>query len=459
MEKVFIILCDTLRAKSLPHYGNERNTIPKLSHLIEKDFVVYNRAYAPAPWTIPSHLSLFTGLYPTEVMESKTSYHLNENFITLSDLFKDSGFKTVALSTNGLISRKFGFDKGFNEFFQMWLPDPEEEDMLLDLDADNDFERALKLFRMIIAKNNKRNLFKSIKQKMYKRFRNNIFKDATISTDETMKLLKKNIAENRNQKTFYFINLMQTHEKHNPPASTRNIFVKNNNKYENYYRKKTYQDHYVIEPFSDGLLNYLKLLYEEEILYLDLVIADFIQSLKANNLYDESTIVITSDHGQQFGEHGHFTRTFSIYEPVIKIPFFIKWPGRLENISKNKDELVMLQDLYSTFLNLLNHWKPCPDSSFDLHSSNKRLWIISQLPDMSHDIKGCVKKRQSFSIKEVGLEEDSLTAYVFEDGTKIIENGSKITCYNLNNDIDEIKPFPISNEDRDKAKRIRDALI
>ncbi len=119
----------------------------------------------------------------------------------------------------------------------------------------------------------------------------------------------------------------------------------------------------------------------------------------------------------------------------------------------------MLQDLYSTFLNLLNHWKPCPDSSFDLNSSNKRSWIISQLPDMSHDVKGCVKKRQSFSIKEVGLEEDSLTAYVFNDGMKVIENGSRISCYNLTTDFDETKPFSISDKDRDKVKKIKNSLI
>jgi len=79
-EKVIIILCDTLRAKSLPHYGNKRNTIPNLIHTIDKDFVVYNDAYAPAPWTPPSHLSLFTGLYPSQAMKTQTSYKLDSYF-------------------------------------------------------------------------------------------------------------------------------------------------------------------------------------------------------------------------------------------------------------------------------------------------------------------------------------------------------------------------------------------
>ena len=458
-EKVIFILCDTLRAKSLPYYGNKRNTIPNLLSIIDKDFIVYERAYSPAPWTIPSHLSLFTGLYPIQVMESKISFRLNENFKTMSGLFKDSGYNTVAYITNGFISKQFGYDRGFDQFFQMWLPDPKEDDILLDLNADNDFERILKLSKLIITESDKKRVFKGIRQKIYKKFRNDIFKDSTLSTKKSIELLKKDIAKKKNHKSFYFLNLMQTHEKRNPPVCTRNIFVKDNTEFEKKYRDKTYRSHYAVEGFSDELLRYLELLYDEEVLYLDIIISDLMQFLKDESLYDKSAIIITSDHGEQFGEHGHYAHSFSVYESVIRIPLYIKWPGRSENSCMVKNKMVMLHDLYSTFLNLLDHWYPCPDSSVDLNSFEKRSWVISQLPDMSYDIKGCVKKRQSFSIKELGLEEDSLTAYVFEDGTKIIENGSKITCYNLNNDIDEIKPFSVSNEHRDKAKRIRDSLI
>ncbi len=459
MKRVVIILCDTLRAKSLPHYGNKRNTLPKLLPIIDKEFTVYNRTYAPAPWTVPSHLSLFTGLYPEQVMEAKTSFFLNESFKTLSELFKDSGYRTAGFSSNELVSKKFGFDRGFERFFQMWLPDPEEDDVLLDLKAKNDFERLMKLSRMIIKEDDKNKLFKGVRQKMYKKFRSNIFKDAALATRKSFKLLMNDIAGNNDQKSFYFLNLMQMHEKHNPPADTRNVFVKDNRKYENYYRDKKFIDHYAVERFSDDLLRYLELLYDEEILYLDQLISGFIQYLKENNLYDETTIVITSDHGEQFGEHGHYTRTFSVYEPVIRIPLYIKWAGKSDNNSKIKNEMVMLQDLYSTFSNRLNHWRPCPDSSIDLNSSNKRSWIVSQFPDMSHDIMACKQERQSFSVKELGLEEDSLTAFVLDDGTKIIENGSKILCYKLGNDPDEDQPHSISDEQRALIKEIKDISI
>ena len=210
-------------------------------------------------------------------------------------------------------------------------------------------------------------------------------------------------------KGFYFINLMQTHEKYNPPEKTRNILVKNNPQFEQFYKEKTAQDYYAIHPFSEDLLNYLKLLYEEEILYLDMVIFDFINFLKKRGLYDRSMIVLTSDHGEHFGENGHFTHWFSVFEPAIRIPIYIKWPGKSGNNRRVKNELVMLNDLYSTLSNMLNHWLPCPDSSYDLTSSNQRSWILSQLPDIAYPVEGCRKKREDLleveGIGEKGISE------------------------------------------------------
>jgi arylsulfatase A-like enzyme len=456
MERVIVILCDTLRAKSLPHYEHVRNTLPKLSPIIEKEFVIYLRAYAPAPWTVPSHLSLFTGLYPLQVMETKASFNLNESFTTLAELFKDSGYRTVAFTSNALVSRKFGFNRGFDRFFQMWLPDPEDDDVMLDLNAGNDVERIFKLFKLFFITPDKQRFFKGIRQKLYKRIRNDIFKDATTATRLTFDYLKKDIMNSKNHKSFYFLNLMQTHEKHNPPAMTRNIFVKDNPEHEYYYRDKKFADHYAVERFSDELLKYLELLYDEEILFLDILISDFIDFLKENDLYDDTTIVITSDHGEQFGEHGHYTRTFSIYEPVIRIPLYIKWPGKAENNKRLEGNLVMLQDIYSTFLNILNHWSQPPESSIDLNSTERRSWIVSQFPDMSHDIIACKQKRASFSVKELGLEEnEGLIAIVFDDETKIIENGKRVMFYDLKRDPDENNPVPLPAEKERIAEEIK----
>ncbi len=458
MDKVFIILCDTLRAKSLPHYGNENNTIPNLLQTIDEDFIVCSRAYTPSPWTIPSHLSLFTGLYPSEAMETPSSLQLNTQFKTLPVIFKDAGYKTFGLSTNELVSKFFGFDAGFDLFLQLWLPDPEQEDMFFDLNADNDFERTCRLLKLVVNERDKARFFKGLRQKIYKRF-NNILKNAAPSSNKAMELLKRYVSENHDEKLFCFVNLMQAHEKYNPPRLTRKRLIKYNREYEKYYKTISQFDHYAVEPFSENFLEYLKQLYEEEVLYLDLVISDFIRFLKANELYDKSTIIITSDHGEHFGENGHFAHVFSVYEPVIRIPMYIKWPGETLNINKVDNNMFMLNDLYSTFITRLDSLYPSLQSSVDMNSTRKREWIISQWPDLSSHIKGFRKKRKSFSIQEIGLDEGGLTAYILDNGIKAIENGNKVLFYDLNNDPDEKDPCAVSEENRKKVGRIRNILI
>lgn len=457
MERVIVILCDTLRAKSLIHYGNSRDTTPRLNNIIDKDFRVYSRVYAPAPWTPPSHLSLFTGLYPSQAMKQSNTVKLDPVFKTLPELFKDSGYKTFAASANTLISRSNGYGKGFDKFLQLWLPNPQDDDTPLIFEGNNRYEKIGRLCKRFLHEDTRQDVSKGIKEVIYKRFRN-ILNDATPSTDKAMKLLQKYTMENRDQKTFCFLNLMQVHNRYNPPRATRNTFVKYNSGFESYYDKTPQLNHYAVAPFPSDLLEYLKLRYEEEVLYLDTAISGLIGFLKKNNMYDDTTLIITSDHGEHFGENGHIAHTFSVFEPLLRIPLYIKWHGRSENKGGGDDRLVMLQDLYSTFSNLMNHWLPCPFSSVDITSSDKRSWVLSQRPDMSTSIKGCIERRRSFKIEDLGLDDDMLAAYVFNDGTKIIENGKHLWCYDLNNDPDENISLEMSSDKKEFLEKIKNDL-
>lgn len=457
MERVIIVLCDTLRAKSLPHYGNTRDTTPHLNKFIADDFAVYNRAYAPAPWTPPSHLSLFTGLYPSQAMKQPNTVKLDPVFKTLPELFKDSGYKTFAASANALISRSNGFDKGFDKFMQLWLPDPEDDDNPLIIEGNNRYEKIGKLCRRFLQKDTRPYVSKGVREVVYKKFRN-ILNDATPSTDKAIKLLTRYILENKDRKTFCFLNLMQTHNRYNPPRATRNTFVKYNAGFESYYDRTPQLNHYAIDPFPFDLIEYLKLRYEEEVLYLDTAISRLVGFLKKNNMYDSTTLIITSDHGEHFGENGHIAHTFSVFEPLLRIPLYIKWHGRSENKKVSVDRMVMLQDLYSTFLSLLGHWHPHPFSSVDIKSSQERSWVLAQRPDMSTSIKGCVERRGSFKIQDLGLEDDMLAAYIFNDGTKIIENGKRLRCYDLANDPDEKKSLDISIDKKKFVEKIKNGL-
>ncbi|MBI4843146.1 MAG: sulfatase-like hydrolase/transferase [Nitrospirae bacterium] len=457
MERVIIVLCDTLRAKSIIHYGNTRDTTPRLNRIIDEDFTVYKKAYAPAPWTPPSHISLFTGLFPSQAMEQRDTVKLSPVFKALPELFKDSGYKTFAASANTLISRQNGFDRGFDTFLQLWLPDPLKDETPLVFQGKNRYAKLSNLLRRFLVKSTRSEVSRGVTELVYKKLRN-VLNDATYSTDRAMKMLEKFLLENRGTKTFSFLNLMQAHNRYNPPRATRNTFVKYNSAFEEHYLKTPQLNHYAVKPFSKELIDYFLLRYEEEVLYLDIAISGLIGFLKRSGMYDDTAVIITSDHGEHFGENGHIAHTFSVFEPLLRIPLFIKWQGKSENRRGSDERLVMLQDLYSTFLSMLNHWNPAPFSSVDITSSEMRSWALSQRPDMSTSIKGCIERRKSFRIEDVGLEDDMLSAYIFDDGVKIIENGKNLWCFDLTNDRDEKKSYDISFDKKELIKKIKNSL-
>lgn len=455
-EKVIIILCDSLRAKSLPYYGSERNTTPRLDPFIKEDFTVYKRAYAPGIWTPPSHISLFTGLYPSQAMEFVTSSDLSGVFTTMAELFRDSNYSTCMISSNSIISKKLGYGKGFDTFLQLWLPDPAAEEQLFSLKGDNRFEKLMTLLGLLADSRTRAGALKGVRENRFKK-KKNVLEDTTHFTDMAMSLLKKYISENSEEMAFCFLNLLQTHNRYNPPDATRNTFVRYDEAAEAFLRDNPQMEHYAVRRFPDEVIEYTRALYEEEILYLDIVISDFIDFLKETGQYDSTTLVITSDHGEHFNEHGHIAHGFSVYEPLIKIPLLIKWPGKDENRDKDFEGLVMLQDLYSTFVNLLDHWQPPPESSIDLKSSEKRGWALSQL-DMHSTLMAYKDRHPSFSLESLGLHDEKLTAYILENGKKIIENGKERFCVDLESDPDEEMPQALTPEEHSIADGIRDIL-
>ena len=80
----------------------------------------FEQAIAPAPWTLPSHASLFTGTTPSRHGAHAGHKHLNDTLVTLPEILQREGYETVAVSNNTWISEEFGFDQGFETFYKTW---------------------------------------------------------------------------------------------------------------------------------------------------------------------------------------------------------------------------------------------------------------------------------------------------------------------------------------------------
>ena len=122
---VVLIMIDTLRADRLSLYGHRRTTSPNLDRWARDNAVVFENAFAPSPWTLPSHASLFTGLDAVRHGVNQ-GYPLPPTFPTLSEAFRRAGYATVGVTGGVYLTPEFGFDRGFDSFVA-WRGEEEGE--------------------------------------------------------------------------------------------------------------------------------------------------------------------------------------------------------------------------------------------------------------------------------------------------------------------------------------------
>jgi arylsulfatase A-like enzyme len=303
---IILITLDTTRADHMSCYGYHRQTSPNLDKLAEES-VLYTNAIAPASWTLPSHASLFTGKFTS----SHGANYDPKGPLVLSDaitgLKKWESMRARGLAQNELtladILRQRGFSTGA-VVGGPWLK------KMFGLNKGFDY-----------------------------------YDDTEISTDNGRLAVQvtdsalKWIEKERNNKFFLFLNYFDPHHPYGPPDGFALSFLPPA-QYEELLRGRRTTTGEMID------------LYDAEILYMDHYIGKLFQQLKSDNLFDEALIVITSDHGECFGEHGKFLHGDTLYQEEIHVPLFIKYPGK-DVLPKRTDESVQLNDIMAIILDML----------------------------------------------------------------------------------------------------------
>lgn len=445
LPNIILIICDTLSAKHMSLYAYERRTTPNLERLVEEGFTVYTRCFAPAPWTNPSHASLFTGLYPSEHGIDGVKSQIGMNTITLPWILKEIGYKTIGISNNLLINGQFV--KGWDKFFEMDKLFQSNKTMAelntffhFSSNKQNKYKKILTAF-----KNDPISTVKFISNQLYNR-KFNVLENATPFTLRTLKLFNHLINSLKTTPLFLFINLMQTHDKYHPPESVKGKFSKKlyKNREIGYY---TSYDYY-LQKWDNQYLNGLCSLYDEEIVFLDSVIKRILDGSKQK--INNAILIISSDHGELFGEHGQVNHFFTIYNELLHVPLLIKWPDDFK-IKGEIANLVQLHDLFSTILDITNSPFPKPKSSKSFLSTEKRKFAISQLLDINYKIEALKNRNPNFTPKEFMQPMMSVITDDFWKITKRLDG--HIEIYNLNNDLYETTDL---TEDRRYTKRVNE---
>ena len=268
---VVLIVIDTLRADHLSVYGYGRDTSPNLARFA-RDAVTYENAISPATWTTPAHASLFTGRWP--------SYHGAERVAgdrllatpvdpgvpMLAELLRTHGLHTAAFVGNAVyVAREFGFDRGFDEFFDREL---------------SGTSRLRKAF-------------------------------CTWIPEQTGRL-------------FVFVNILDPHEPYEPPPPFDTRFPgkqANGTLMTALVKAGT--------TLTPDLVAHFVSQYDGEIAFVDRALGLILAALKETGRYDDALVIVTSDHGELLGEHGLAGHGQEPYEGLVRVPLLVKYPWSL----------------------------------------------------------------------------------------------------------------------------------
>jgi arylsulfatase A-like enzyme len=329
---VILIVLDTLRADRLSIYNDNIKTSKNLKKLSE-DSLVFEQCIASSPWTLPSHASLFTGLY---VSEHKCEFLisplpiLSKSSITLAEIFAHNGYKTAAVVSNfGWLNPKFNLNQGFQIY---------NCSRNIGLHNVQPFRPLLFVFSYLTNSYSKI-LF--------------AYKTADDINREAVNLLGALYPE----PFFLFLNYMDTHTPYQPPRPFDRSFL--DKKFPQLYRLTQYVLRLLGKHDKSLWDSYLLSQYDGEVAYLDNQLGELFSQLKRMGMYDSSLIVVTSDHGELLGEHGLYEHHANMYEGVLKVPLIIKFPFS-KKVGREKG-LINLTDVFATVLSTCD--LPLPDST------------------------------------------------------------------------------------------------
>ena len=310
---IVLIVVDTLRFD----YFNS-NVFPKAFQHLSKDSELYENVITPASWTVPSHASIFSKQYPSvhNIHKMKglndiemLDYVRKENgFKSFVEKLRTNGYLTLGYSANPFISSSSIFASGFDLFldseFQRLLSislKDKIEDLIIpgkDLDILQKLQIGGRLIRRYLKNSN------SEEEKKF-----------DLRKDKGAKVFTELInGMSINQPFFLFVNLMEMHEP----------YIRS--EYGHLLNKSKWSDYFGYKKFSNSERSEIKRIYLQNASLIDYTILEVLKFLIHSKIYDDTMLIITSDHGQAFWECGFYSHESFLYEEIIRVPLLIKYP-------------------------------------------------------------------------------------------------------------------------------------
>ena len=299
---LILVSIDTLRADHLGSYGYHRDTSPHLDGLAA-DGARFREARTTAPWTLPSHASMMTGLYPPahgvrfytsfRFLQSGSSARLGRSHLTVAEVLRDAGYRTAAFTSTTWLTEGFGVMQGF-DVLEAEVQEPS---------ADRIVDRALAWY---------------------------------LREEET------------GSPKFLFLHFFDVHDFRSPPEFEQRLVPED-------YRGKLLEGLIALtsntyDDLSEDDLAFAMAKYDAALMYVDSELGRLFSALRADGRFDETLIAVTSDHGEEFWDHGGSGHGFTLYEEQLRVPLILKLPASSPVLHPEPEVSASLVDLAPTIL-------------------------------------------------------------------------------------------------------------
>jgi arylsulfatase A-like enzyme len=334
---VLLLILDTVRSFDLSLYGFPRPTTPALDRWAKRG-VVFDRAYSTAPWTLPSHASIFTGHFPDDMVADWRT-PLGKRKRTLAEALREHGYLTGGFVANlYYCSRESGLARGFVHYEDYSLSAP----MTV---------WSMSLGRTILGVPAVHRLVGMRDILARKR-----------ASDINRALLSWIDSRKGERPFFAFLNYFDAHSPYTPPAQYAAAFAPTEPRQ---------------NPQIETSLTWLEAeverqhnAYDASLAYLDAQLDSLFGALDRRGLLDNTLIVLASDHGEEFHEHGVMGHGSSLYLPGIAVPLVLWGKGLPAGIRVQHP--VTLRNIPVTVMDYLDFDGPFPGRSLARH------WLAPQ---------------------------------------------------------------------------------
>jgi arylsulfatase A-like enzyme len=288
---LILISIDTLRADRLGAYGYERDTSPTLDALAARG-VLFETVIAESSWTLPSHVTLFTGLPPSFHGVTKPNHKLRMGMTTLTEVLQQHGYHTFGVTGGVFLKPSFAISQGFDRYHLNPV----------------DFPAALTLALRVLSK---------------------------LGPGEPF---------------FWFIHTYDVHCPYDPPAPYAEMFDSGSPEDQIDTRGRCGNPEYNRMSLTPGQARFISDRYDAGIRYADDLLKSFLEKLDAMGRLENTLITVLSDHGEEFLEHGQIGHRNTLFMESLRVPWIVAGPGIEPRVVT---QTAGLADVMPTLLDLL----------------------------------------------------------------------------------------------------------